>query len=82
MVGEIATFRTDGFHFLRVLCVSLDGPACTLGETAEDTYDFHGSLALLPCWMLFFHQKLNFVTVFDADTHWGLGRWLSGSSNC
>lgn len=73
MAGEIATFRTDGFHFLRVLRVSLDGPACTLGETTEDTYDFHGSLALLPCWMLFFHQKLNFVTVFPCRYTLGTG---------
>lgn len=77
MAGEIATFRTDGFHFLRVLCVSLDGPACTLGETAEDTYDFHGSLALLPCWMLFFPSKIKFRDRVPMQIH--TGDWGDGS---
>lgn len=47
MAEEVATFRTDRFHILRVLGTSLDGLACALGETAEDTHDFPWHLALL-----------------------------------
>lgn len=71
MTEEIATFRTDGFHIQCVLRSSLDALACALGETAEDTYDFHGSLALLPRWILFFPSKNKFHDDVPMQIHAG-----------
>lgn len=37
MAEEVATSRTDRYHVPHVLDTSLDGLACALGDTAEDT---------------------------------------------